>query len=53
MQRGTFGKAMRDLVAIGTLVTALAMFACGGDSDTKDVPPRLFDELHGEMSQRC
>lgn len=37
MQRGTFGKAMRHLVAIGTLVTALAMFACGGDSDTKDV----------------
>jgi uncharacterized protein YbcC (UPF0753/DUF2309 family) len=37
MQRRIFGEVMRHLVAIGTLVTALAMSACGGDSDTKDV----------------
>ena len=37
MQRETFGTAVRSLVAVGTLVSAFAMFACGGDSDTKDV----------------
>jgi hypothetical protein len=36
MQRRTFGKAMRYLVAVGTLVSSLAMFACGG-SDTQAV----------------
>jgi hypothetical protein len=36
MQRETFGTAVRSLVAVGTLVSAFAMFACG-DSDTKDV----------------
>jgi hypothetical protein len=36
MQKGTFGKAMRYLVVVGTLVSALALVACGGD-DEKDV----------------
>ena len=30
MQKGTFGKAMRYLAAVGTLVSLFAMFACGG-----------------------
>jgi hypothetical protein len=30
MQRRTLGKAMRSLVAVGTLVSGFAMFACGG-----------------------
>src|SRR5262245_19219070 len=33
MQKGTFGKAMRYLVVVGTLVSSLAMFACGGDDN--------------------
>ena len=37
MQRKTFGKTMQSLMAVGTLLSALAMFACGGDNDTKDV----------------
>jgi hypothetical protein len=36
MQSKTFGKAMQFLVAVGTLVSAFALVACGG-SDTKDV----------------
>src|SRR5262245_11672967 len=35
MQRRTFGKAMRYLMAVGTLVSGLAMLACG--DDTPDV----------------
>jgi hypothetical protein len=37
MQKGTFGKAMRYLVALGTLVSSLAMFACGGGSNNTNV----------------
>jgi hypothetical protein len=37
MQKGTFGKAMRYLVAVGTLVSSLAMFACGGGSSGTNV----------------
>jgi hypothetical protein len=37
MQRDTFGTAVRSLAAVGTLVSAFAMFACGGSDDTKDV----------------
>src|SRR5215510_4286336 len=36
MQRRSFGKALRYLVAVGTLVSSLVMFACGG-SDTQAV----------------
>jgi hypothetical protein len=36
MQSKTFGKAMQFLAAVGTLVSAFALVACGG-SDTKDV----------------
>ena len=36
MQSKTFGKAMQFLVAVGTLVSAFALVACGG-SDTKNV----------------
>ena len=36
MQSKTFGKAMQFLVAVGTLVSAFTLVACGG-SDTKDV----------------
>jgi len=32
MQRRSFGKALRYLVAVGTLVSSLAMFACGGSN---------------------
>ena len=37
MQKGTFGKAMRYLVVVGTLVSSLAMFACGGGSSGTNV----------------
>ena len=37
MQKGTFGKAMRYLAAVGTLVSLLAMFACGGGSSGTNV----------------
>src|SRR5215468_10222561 len=37
MQRRTFGTAMRYLVAVGTLVSSLAMFACGGGDNTQNV----------------
>src|SRR6516164_7877258 len=37
MQQGTFGTAMRYLVAVGTLVSLLAMFACGGGSSGMNV----------------
>ena len=37
MQRRNFGKRMRYLVAVGTLVSAFALFACGGGDDTKNV----------------
>jgi len=33
MQQGMVGTAMRDLVAVGTLVSAFAMVACGGGSN--------------------
>jgi len=36
MQRRSIGKALRYLVAVGTLVSSLVMFACGG-SDTQAV----------------
>jgi hypothetical protein len=38
MQRRNLGKAMRYLVVVGTLVSAFALVACGGDdSDSQDV----------------
>jgi len=37
MQKGTFGKAMRYLVVVGTLVSLLAMFACGGGDNNTNV----------------
>jgi len=37
MQKGTFGKAMRYLAAVGTLVSLLAMFACGGGDNNTNV----------------
>jgi hypothetical protein len=37
MQQGTFGTAMRYLVAVGTLVSLFAMFACGGGSSGMNV----------------
>jgi len=37
MQKETFGKAMRYLVAVGTLVSSLAMFACGGGDNGTNV----------------
>ena len=37
MQKGTFGTAMRYLVAVGTLVSLFAMFACGGGSSGTNV----------------
>ena len=37
MQRRNFGKRMRYLVAAGTLVSAFALFACGGDDEAKNV----------------
>src|SRR5262245_30815121 len=37
MQRRNFGKRMRYLVAVGTLVSAFALFACGGGDDNKNV----------------
>ena len=37
MQRRNFGKRMRYLVAVGTLVSAFALFACGGDDEPKNV----------------
>src|SRR5262245_17231283 len=40
MQRRTFGKARRSLVAGGTLASWLALFACGG-SDTQAVSAAL------------
>jgi hypothetical protein len=33
MQRRNLGRAMRCLVAVGVLVSSLALFACGGDDD--------------------
>ena len=36
MQRRNFGKALHYLVAVGTLISSLVMFACGG-SDTQAV----------------
>src|SRR5262245_61380973 len=37
MQKGTFGKAMHYLAVVGTLVSSLAMFACGGGDDNTNV----------------
>jgi hypothetical protein len=37
MQRKHLGKAMHYLVAVCALVSALAMFACGGDDDEGEV----------------
>jgi hypothetical protein len=37
MQRKSLGKAMHYLVAVCALVSALAMFACGGDDDEGEV----------------
>jgi hypothetical protein len=37
MQQGTFGTAMRYLVAVGTLVSSFAMCACGGGSSGTNV----------------
>ena len=37
MQRRNFGKRMRYLVAVGTLVSAFALFACGGGDDTQNI----------------
>jgi len=37
MQKGMFGTAMRYLVAVGTLVSAFAMFACGGGGSNQSV----------------
>src|SRR5262249_29888167 len=37
MQRRNFGKRMRYLVAVGTLVSAFALFACGGGDNTKNI----------------
>jgi hypothetical protein len=37
MQQGMFGTAMRYFVAVGTLVSAFAMFACGGGDSTQSV----------------
>ena len=37
MQRSNFGNRMRYLVAVGTLVSAFALVACGGDDDAKDI----------------
>ena len=37
MQRKSLGKAMHYLVAVCALVSALAMFACGGDDDEDEV----------------
>ena len=37
MQKGTFGKAMRYLVVVGTLLSSLAMFACGGGDNNTNV----------------
>ena len=37
MQKGMFGTAMRYLVAVGTLVSAFAMFACGGGGSNQGV----------------
>jgi hypothetical protein len=37
MQREHLGKAMHYLVAVCVLVSALAMFACGGDDDEGEV----------------
>jgi hypothetical protein len=33
MQRRNFGKVRRGLVAVGVLLSACALFACGGDDD--------------------
>jgi hypothetical protein len=37
MQRKHLGKAMHYLVAVCVLVSALAMFACGGDDDESEI----------------
>ena len=37
MQKGMFGTAMRYLTAVGTLVSAFAMFACGGGGSNQSV----------------
>ena len=37
MQQGTFGTAMRYLVAVGTLVSSFALCACGGGSSGTNV----------------
>ena len=37
MQRRNFGKRMRYLMAVGTLVSAFALFACGGGNDTQNI----------------
>src|SRR5262249_41619003 len=37
MQQGMFGTAMRALVAVGALVSAVAMVACGGGGSNQSV----------------
>ena len=37
MQQGMFGRAMRYLVAVGTLVSSFAMFACGDGGSNQRV----------------
>jgi hypothetical protein len=37
MQRRSFGKALRYLVAVGTLLSSLVMFSCGGSDNTQAV----------------